>query len=274
MGQSYRFNTLALHAGVTIDETNSRGVPLYRTSSYVFKSTQHAANLFGLKELGNIYTRLMNPTHDVLEKRMAALEGGAASLALASGTSAIFYSVINVCGLGDEVVSANNLYGGTYTMFDQILPELGIKVKFVDPLKPENFEKAINDRTRMLFMETIGNPVLELVQDLDDVVDVRRAFVLATDHRENGVDHALDWRPVIHEVGELSEERVAAIAERYHVQVLLFGNAEVAGNRRPGLRFAPPWIRTLTKRSRCGPCWLPWRCWRSWRCWCSVAASG
>jgi O-acetylhomoserine (thiol)-lyase len=170
MGHSYRFNTLALHAGVTIDETTSRGVPLYRTSSYVFKNTQHAANLFSLKELGNIYTRLMNPTHDVLEKRMAALEGGAASLALASGTSAIFYSVINICGLGDEVVSANNLYGGTYTMFDQILPELGIKVKFVDPLKPENFETAINDRTRMLFMETIGNPVLD-VADMDAIAE-------------------------------------------------------------------------------------------------------
>jgi O-acetylhomoserine (thiol)-lyase len=173
MGQSYRFNTLALHAGVTIDETQSRGVPLHRTSSYVFKSTQHAANLFGLKELGNIYTRLMNPTHDVLEKRMAALEGGAAALALASGTSAIFYSVINICGLGDEVVSANNLYGGTYTMFDQILPELGIKVKFVDPLKPENFEKAINDRTRMLFVETIGNPVLD-VADMDAIGEIAR----------------------------------------------------------------------------------------------------
>jgi len=108
MEQKYQFDTLALHAGATIDETLSRGVPLYRTSSYVFRDTQHAADLFGLKELGNIYTRLMNPTQDVLEKRMAALEGGAAALALASGTSAIFYSVINICGHGDEVVSADN----------------------------------------------------------------------------------------------------------------------------------------------------------------------
>src|SRR3989339_389463 len=118
MEPKYQFDTLALHAGATIDETLSRGVPVYRTSSYVFRDTRHAANLFGLSEPGNIYTRLMNPTHDVLEKRMAALEGGAAALALASGTSAIFYSVINICGHGDEVVSAGNLYGGTYTMFN------------------------------------------------------------------------------------------------------------------------------------------------------------
>ncbi|MFC1821474.1 O-acetylhomoserine aminocarboxypropyltransferase/cysteine synthase family protein [Thermodesulfobacteriota bacterium] len=173
MAEKYRFDTLALHAGAKIDETTSRGVPLYRTSSYVFKSTEHAANLFALKELGNIYTRLMNPTHDVLEQRMAALEGGAASLAVASGTSAIFYSIINICGMGDEVVSANNLYGGTFTMFDQILPELGIKVKFVDQQEPENFAKAINERTRMLFVETIGNPVLD-VTDFEAVSKIAR----------------------------------------------------------------------------------------------------
>jgi len=175
MTENYRFETLALHAGATIDETTSRGVPLYRTSSYVFKSTKHAADLFALRELGNIYTRLMNPTHAVLEERMAALDGGAAALALASGTSGIFYSVINICGLGDEVVSANNLYGGTYTMFNNILPELGIKVKFVDPLDPNNFEKEINDRTRMLFVETIGNPVL-------DVVDMYEISKIAKKH--------------------------------------------------------------------------------------------
>ncbi len=163
MNENYRFETLALHAGATIDETGARGVPLHRTSSYIFKNTKHAADLFGLKELGNIYTRLMNPTHDVLEQRMAALEGGAAALALASGTSAVFYSVINVCGLGDEVVSANNLYGGTYTMFDNILPELGIKVRFVNPLEPDQFEAAINEKTRMLFVESIGNPVLDVI---------------------------------------------------------------------------------------------------------------
>jgi O-acetylhomoserine (thiol)-lyase len=168
MAKNYRFETLALHSGAAIDETGARGVPIHRTSSYVFKNTRHAADLFALKELGNIYTRLMNPTHDVLEKRITALEGGAAALALASGTSAVFYSVINVCGMGDEVVSANNLYGGTYTMFNDILPELGIKVRFVDPLEPDQFEAAINEKTRMLFVESIGNPVLDVV-DLEAV---------------------------------------------------------------------------------------------------------
>ena len=162
MPNNYGFNTLALHAGAEIDETNSRGVPLHRTSSYVFNSTAHAADLFALKEPGNIYTRLMNPTHEVLEERMAALEGGAAGLALASGTAAIFYAVINVCGHGDEVVSAHNLYGGTYTMFDSILPELGIKTKFGNPLEPEHLEEAIGEQTKMLFTEVIGNPVLDV----------------------------------------------------------------------------------------------------------------
>jgi O-acetylhomoserine (thiol)-lyase len=174
MSRNYRFETLALHAGATIDETGARGVPLHRTSSYVFKNTKHAADLFGFRELGNIYTRLMNPTHDVLEQRMAALEGGAAALALASGTSAVFYSVINVCGLGDEVVSANNLYGGTYTMFNDILPEMGIKARFVDPLKPDQFEAAIGEKTRLLFVESIGNPVLDVI-NLEAVSRIAKA---------------------------------------------------------------------------------------------------
>ncbi len=160
--QKYRFETLALHAGQTPDsDTLSRGVPVYRTSSYVFKDTEHAANLFALKELGNIYTRLMNPTHDILEQRIAALEGGVAALALASGTAAIYYSIINICSAGDEIVSANNLYGGTYTMFENIFPQFNIRVRFVDPRNTENFEKKINSKTRALFIETIGNPVLE-----------------------------------------------------------------------------------------------------------------
>lgn len=175
MSANYRFDTLALHAGAVLDETGSRAVPIHRTSSYVFKDTQHAANLFALKELGNIYTRLMNPTQDVLEQRMAALEGGAASLALASGTSAIFYAVINTCSQGDEVVSAVNLYGGTYTMFNDILPQFGIKVKFADSLKPESFEALINEKTRMIFTETIGNPVL-------DVVDIEAVAKIAQKH--------------------------------------------------------------------------------------------
>jgi len=159
--KKYRFETLALHAGQPVDATLSRGVPVYRTSSYIFKSTEHAANLFALKELGNIYTRLMNPTTDILEQRVTQLEGGAASVALASGTAAIFNAIITLAEAGDEIVSANNLYGGTYTQFDAILPKFGINVKFVDPKDPANFEKAITDKTRALFIETIGNPVLD-----------------------------------------------------------------------------------------------------------------
>jgi O-acetylhomoserine (thiol)-lyase len=130
MTDNHKFETQCLHAGQQPDPaTTARGVPVHRTSSYVFNSTEHAANLFALKELGNIYTRIMNPTQDVLEQRIAALEGGAAALALASGTSAVYYSIINICEVGDEIVSAANLYGGTYTMFDCILPQFGIKAK-------------------------------------------------------------------------------------------------------------------------------------------------
>lgn len=172
---NYGLNTNALHAGAVVDETGSRAVPIHRTTAYMFKNTEHASNLFALKELGNIYTRLQNPTQDVLEQRVAALEGGAAALALASGTSAIFYTAINICGNGDEIVAAVNLYGGTFTMFKNILPELGISVKFVDPLKPEEFEKAITDKTRLLFTEIIGNPVL-------DVADISAISKVAKKH--------------------------------------------------------------------------------------------
>lgn len=169
-----RLETLCLHAGAQPDPTTmSRGVPVYRTSSYVFRDTEHAANLFGLKELGNIYTRLMNPTNDVLEQRMAALEGGVGALTIASGTSAIFYTVINICQAGDEIVSANNLYGGTYTMFNDILPKHGITCRWADPRDVSSFEKAITDRTRLIFVETIGNPVLDFV-DLSAVSEIAR----------------------------------------------------------------------------------------------------
>ncbi|MBF0530061.1 MAG: O-acetylhomoserine aminocarboxypropyltransferase/cysteine synthase [Deltaproteobacteria bacterium] len=173
---NYRFETLALHAGQSVDATQSRGVALYRTSSYVFKNTQHAANLFGLRELGNIYSRLTNPTTEILEQRVTQLEGGAASVAVSSGTSAIFSAIITLAESGDEIVSANNLYGGTYTMYDAILPKLGIKTKFVDPL-PESFERAITDKTRALFIETIGNPVLDFT-DIKAVADVAHAHGL------------------------------------------------------------------------------------------------
>ena len=167
-----RFETLALHGGQQPDPaTTSRAVPVYRTSSYVFPSTERAANLFALKELGNIYTRIMNPTQEVLEQRVSLLEGGAASVALASGTSAIFYSIITLAQAGDEIVSACNLYGGTYTMFDAILPTLGIQVKFVRPDDPKNFARAITGKTRAVFVETIGNPLLDVV-DVDEVARV------------------------------------------------------------------------------------------------------
>ncbi|OGS37661.1 MAG: O-acetylhomoserine aminocarboxypropyltransferase [Elusimicrobia bacterium RIFOXYB2_FULL_49_7] len=159
--KSYRFETLALHAGQEPDPaTLARGIPVHRTSSFVFKNTQHAANLFALKELGFIYSRLGNPTEEVLEQRVAALEGGVAALALSSGTSAIFNTIINLCRQGDEMVSANNLYGGTYTMFDAILPQFGIKTRFVHFDRPEEYERAINEKTRGIYVETIGNPSL------------------------------------------------------------------------------------------------------------------
>ena len=172
---AYKFNTLALHAGISTDETGARGVPVHRTSAYLFKDTKHAADLFGLKELGNIYTRLQNPTQDVLEQRMAALEGGAAALALSSGTSAIFYTVINICGHGDEVVSTADLYGGTVTMFSNILPELGVNVRLVRSGKYDEIEQAVTPKTRMLFTETIGNPSL-------DVANIRKMADIADKH--------------------------------------------------------------------------------------------
>ena len=167
-----KLETACLHAGHQPDPTtNSRAVPVYRTSSYVFNSTEHAANLFGLKELGNIYSRLMNPTHDVLEQRVAQLEGGAGALALASGTSAVFYSLINIMQAGDEFVSANNLYGGSFTQFNDILPQFGIKARFVDPVDPANFKAAINDKTKAIYCETVSNPGLE-ISDIEAIADI------------------------------------------------------------------------------------------------------
>ena len=170
-----KFETLCLHAGHRPDPaTKSRAVPVYRTSAYAFRDTKHAADLFSLKEPGNIYSRIMNPTCDVLEQRVAALEGGGAALALASGTSAIFYSIINLCRSGDEVVAAHNLYGGTYTQFDSILPRFGIRTRFVDPREPENFDRAITPKTRLLYCETIGNPGLD-VADLQEISAIAHA---------------------------------------------------------------------------------------------------
>ncbi|MFD0682715.1 MULTISPECIES: homocysteine synthase [unclassified Paenibacillus] len=175
--------TLAVHAGQEIDPTTmSRAVPLYQTTSYGFRDTDHAANLFALKEFGNIYTRLMNPTTDVFEKRVAALEGAPAALATASGQAAITYSILNIAEAGDEIVSAASIYGGTYNLFSTTLPKLGIKVAFVDPSDPENFRKAITEKTKALYAESIGNPK-------GDVLDI--AAVAAIAH-ENGIPLIID----------------------------------------------------------------------------------
>lgn len=178
MSDQKRFETICLHAGQVPDPaTGARAVPIHRTTSYVFENSDHAARLFSYQEPGNIYTRIMNPTQDVMEKRMAAMEGGGAALSLASGTSAIFYSIINICSAGQEIVSANNLYGGTYTMFDSILPQMGIRTRFADPRSPESFEAAINENTRALFAETIGNPALEFT-DIGAVAGIARKHSL------------------------------------------------------------------------------------------------
>jgi O-acetylhomoserine (thiol)-lyase len=157
--------TLAVHAGQENPDTatGARAVPIYQTSSYVFEDTDHAANLFALKEPGNIYSRIMNPTNDVFEKRIAALEGGSAAVAVSSGMSAISLALLGITGVGDEIVSASNLYGGTYELFHYTFPKLGRSVKFVDSTRPEEFRKAITSRTRAIFAETIGNPKLDVL---------------------------------------------------------------------------------------------------------------
>ncbi len=155
--------TLALHAGQTADPTTgSRAVPIYQTTSYVFKSTEHAANLFALKEFGNIYTRLMNPTTDVFEQRVAALEGGSGALALASGQAAISLALLSITQPGDEIVAADNLYGGSYSLFHYTFPKLGRSVKFVNSQDPEAFRRAITPQTRAIYAETVGNPKLDV----------------------------------------------------------------------------------------------------------------
>jgi len=190
--------TLALHGGQEADPTTgSRAVPIYQTTSYQFKSTEHAANLFGLKEFGNIYTRLMNPTTDVLEKRVAALEGGAGALATASGQAAITLALLNIAQAGDEIVSADNLYGGTYTLFHYTFKKLGIDVKFVPSDDLEAFKKAITPKTKAIYAESVGNPKLN-VTDLESLSKIAH---------ENGIPLVLDntvapylLRPIEHGV--------------------------------------------------------------------------
>ena len=171
--RTYKFETLQLHVGQENPDptTDARAVPIYATTSYVFKDSAQAAGRFGLSEPGNIYTRLMNPTSDVFEKRIAALEGGAAALAVATGSAAITYAIQNIARAGDHIVSAANLYGGTYNLFANTLSEQGIETTFVEPSDPKNFEKAIRDTTKLLYAETLGNPNSDLV-DLRAIADI------------------------------------------------------------------------------------------------------
>ncbi|MBT7068552.1 MAG: aminotransferase class I/II-fold pyridoxal phosphate-dependent enzyme, partial [Verrucomicrobia bacterium] len=172
--------TLALHAGQEPDPTTgARAVPIYQTSSFVFNDTEHAANLFALKEFGNIYTRLMNPTTDVVEKRIAALEGGVGALATASGMSAIFLSIHTLASAGDHLVVSSSLYGGTDTLFRYTLPKMGIEVTFIDAITPEKVKAAIQSNTKAVYLETLGNPKGD-VPDLSAIADVAHAENVAT----------------------------------------------------------------------------------------------
>lgn len=182
--RTYGFETLSLHAGQeTADSaTNARAVPIYQTTSFVFDSPEHAANLFGLKQFGNIYTRIMNPTQDAFERRIAALEGGVGALATASGQAAETLAILNIAETGDEIVTSASLYGGTYNLFHYTFPKLGITVRFVDSRNPENFRAAINERTKALYAETVGNPRL-------DTLDIRAVADIAHEH---GVPLILD----------------------------------------------------------------------------------
>ncbi|MFC5701503.1 O-acetylhomoserine aminocarboxypropyltransferase/cysteine synthase family protein [Cohnella faecalis] len=181
--RKWRFDTLQVHGGQQPDPaTGARAVPIYQTTSFVFKSTEHAKAVINFDEVGNTYTRVVNPTNDVLEQRIAALEGGVGALAVASGSAAVTYSIFNVAGAGDEIVSASTLYGGTYNLFDVTLPKLGITTRFVNPDDPENFRKAINDKTKAVFIESIGNPRL-------NVLDIERIAAIA---HENGIPLIVD----------------------------------------------------------------------------------
>ena len=181
--KDYHFNTLALHGGQEVDSaTGSRAVPIYQTTSYVFNDADHAARLFGLQEFGNIYTRLMNPTTDVFEKRIAALEGGAAALATASGQAAETLTIMTLAKAGDEIVSTTSLYGGTYNLFHYTLPKFGINVKFADGADFDAIEAAINEKTRAIYTETVGNPKL-------DVIDIERLAEIA---HQNGLPLVID----------------------------------------------------------------------------------
>ena len=194
------FETLALHGGQEPDPTtNARAVPIYQTTSYTFDSADHAADLFGLKEFGNIYTRIMNPTNDVFEKRVAALEGGVGALAFSSGSAAVTFSILNIAGAGDHIVSANSLYGGTYNLFVHTLPRFGLDIDLVEPNDPENFRRAIRPETKLLYAETVGNPKLDTL-DIAAVADIAHEAgiplivdnTMATPYLIRPIDHGAD----------------------------------------------------------------------------------
>ena len=174
---NYKFETLQLHAGHTVDATGSRAVPIYQTTSYVFKDAEQAAGRFALTDAGPIYTRLGNPTQDVLEGRVAALEGGAGAIAVASGSAAIAYAIQNVASAGDNIVAASTLYGGTYNLFSATLPRFGITTKFVNPDNLEEFKAAIDDNTKAVYVESVGNPGANLV-DLEAIAEIAHAHVI------------------------------------------------------------------------------------------------
>lgn len=169
--ENWNLETLTIHAGQTIDDSKSRAVPITQTTSYVFDDTQHAQDLFSLAKPGNIYTRIMNPTQNVFEERITALEGGVGALATSSGQAAIHLSLLNIVETGDEIVASANLYGGTYNLLNVTFKKMGIKTHFVDPSDPENFRAAINDKTRAVFAETIGNPRIDVL-DIEAVAEV------------------------------------------------------------------------------------------------------
>ncbi|MCA1740044.1 MAG: PLP-dependent transferase, partial [Actinobacteria bacterium] len=181
--RDYGFDTLALHGGQEVDATTTaRAVPIYQSTSYVFHDTDHAANLFSLSEMGNIYTRIMNPTTDVFEQRVALLEKGVGALATASGQSAETLAILNIAGAGDEIISAAGLYGGTYNLFHYTFPKIGINVKFVDANDPDNFRSAITEKTKVLYAETVSNPGL-------NTLDIEAAATVA---HEAGIPLIID----------------------------------------------------------------------------------
>ena len=189
-----KFNTIALHGGQDVDSTHSRALPIYQTSAYLFDSTEHASSVFALKEAGNIYTRLGNPTTDVLEKRVAQLEGGVGALAVASGAAAITYAILNIAKAGDEIISSTALYGGTHNFFAHTLERFGIKTVFVSSENPADYEKAITDKTKLIFAETVGNPKL-------GVLDVEALAKVAHKHNiplivDNTVPTPYLFRPI------------------------------------------------------------------------------